>query len=312
MNEMDVLARHGHVEPVDDTVLAAAVEAVLTAPPDRHRDRPGPRRHARRAVASAAAATAVVAAVTASTSGHARGPRLAPTGRGGASLVAFVTSRSIRALGAVTGYVEKAAQQDPGGASESWRTRNRFLDELPGRSAELITSHPDGSTTVLNIDYQHHTWYQDTTPPPATGSPAPTPANRTPLDYSSGQPSATAIADWFHQTGIKLQGTATIDGTPTFELSVPAIDPNGDPIAGETVTAWVDRSTYLPVRIARHTPSATGTDNGARVTVPAATAITDFSWEPATTENVTVFELTPPAGYQQIPDPALHPIPTGQ
>jgi hypothetical protein len=103
-------------------------------------------------------------------------------------------------------------------------------------------------------------------------------------------------------------GTATVDRTSTYELRIPALDPLGKPVTGKGITAWVDTRTYLPVRIALGIPGGQGPNNGVKGAVPWSE---DFRWEPATPQALAVFDLTPPAPFHQIANPALQANPSG-
>lgn len=321
MNELELLSRYRHSEPVDEAVIASAVDAVLRAP-DRHtgaarrRTRTRIRRAALASGSLVATAAAVIAGVSlnASPNHHHGAAAPTPSGLQGASLAAYVTHQTAAALDAATGYVQHTIQNDPRGTTLSWRGPNAFLDENPGRIASVITWAADGSSTVVYVDYQHRTWYRDTMPPPPTSlSSPPAPVQSSPFDpVNNGEPTAASIAAWFRQPGAELIGTATIDGVSTYQLQMPSpLDPNGKPMPSIKVTAWVDASTYMPVRTVTQRPAAEGTDNGTRVTIPAATITDDFTWQPATPAALAVFDLTPPAGFEHVPDPALQPIPAG-
>ena len=321
MNELELLSRYRHSEPVDEAVIASAVDALLAAP-DRHtrtvQRRTGARirRAAWASVSLVAAAGAAVAGVAldASPTNHHAATAPPPSGLHGASLAAYVTDQTVAALDAATGYVQHTIQHDPRGTTLSWRGPNAVLDENPGRVASLITWAADGSSTILYVDYQHRTWYRDTMPtPPTSLSSPPAPVKSSPFDpVNNGEPTAASIAAWFHQPGTKLLGTTTIDGVSTYQLQMPPpLDPNGKPMPSIKVTAWVDATTYMPVRIVTQRPAAEGTDNGTRVAIPATTITDDFNWQPATPAALAVFDLTPPAGFERAPDPALQPIPAG-
>lgn len=316
MNELELLSRYGGAEPIDPARLDATIDAILSAPD--HHDMPARvmfvrRRRPRRAVlvgASAAAAAAIAfATITTTGSSPVRPAQNTPSGP---ELVAFVTHHSVTALDAAGGYVLRTVQQDPRGTSTSWRGPNQTLYKGANGDLDLQTWAPDGSSTVLNVDYQHHSWYESTFPAPThTGTP-PTPANSSPLGSNGTEPSPATIAAWFKNPGIKIVGTSVIGSTDTYQLQIPALDPNGEPVAGETITAWVDTATYLPVRMTRSMPAAQGADNGVRVTIPASTVTDDFSWQPATPQALSVFEITPPASFRHVTDPAQQPVPPGQ
>lgn len=320
MNELELLSRYREVEPIDPTLVDATIQAILDVP-DRNGTSLGhsfaPRRRPlRRMVLAGASVAAAVTAVAigglAGSASHHPAPKVA--GMHGAELATYVVHHSLAALETASGYLEQVVDRDPRGIVTTWRGPHQFLVEVPGKNAMLETWAPDGSSTVLSIDYQHQTWYRSSfpAPPPPIGSPPPTLLNVSPVDaFNGAEPSASTIAAWFRQPGTQLVGTATINGTLAYELRIPALDANGKPVSGEIITAWVAANTYLPVRMVREMPAGQGVDNGARVTIPAFKATEDFTWEPANTQAIAVFDLKPPAGFQQITDPALQPVSPG-
>ncbi len=325
MNELELLSRYRKVEPIDPALLDATVEAIVHSPDGtasaRHRAS-GPRRGraSRLVLASASvAATVATAAVILTGAGGSTSPRPAPTlaPAQGAVLTGYVIERSLTALETASGYVERVVRHDGSGIAASWIGPNQLLDEVPGQSATLWTWAATGVDTVLSIDYQHHTWSKSTipAPPPAsrqiTRPPSPLAEVTPPKALNGPEPSATSIAALFRQPGTEVTGTAIIDGTRTYQLQIPALDPNGKPVTGKSITAWVDTSTYLPVRIAQDMPAGLGPNSSAKGTSPAFTPTEDFTWEPATRQTLAVFDLKPPATFQQIADPALQPIPPG-
>lgn len=323
MNELELLSRYRQVEPVDPTLIDATIEAVLDLPDGNGDDRPllpgGGRRPWRRVVlagVSVAAAAAVTAVAASGLTGSApRRPAPEVPGMRGTELAVYVVHRSLAALETASGYVEQVVDHDPRGTVTTWRGPNQFLAENPGKIASLETWASDGSSTVLSVDYQHHTWYKAhfSPPPPPIGSPPPTLLNVSPVDaFNGAEPSAATIVGWFRQPGTQLIGTATIDGTPVYQMRIPAPDVNGNPVSGESITAWVDVTTYLPVRVVREMPAGQGMDHGVRVTIPAFTATEDFTWQPASPQSLAVFDLVPPAGFRQVVDPALQPISPGR
>jgi hypothetical protein len=92
---------------------------------------------------------------------------------------------------------------------------------------------------VLTIDYQHHTWSRSAVsapapPPGPIGTPPPPGAYLFPAKALTGpEPTATSIVALFRQAGIEMTGTATIDRTSTYELRIPALDPQGQPVTGQ-------------------------------------------------------------------------------
>jgi hypothetical protein len=304
VNELELLSRYRKVEPVDPALIDATVQAIAQAPDGSAAGREsssGPRRRVARLILVSSSVAAAVAATVAlvTGAGGSFSPRPAPqvAQGGGAVLTAYVVQHSLAALDSSSGYVERVVQRDSSGTRIFWRGPTQLLDKGPGQTATLWTW-AAGVDTVLNIDYEHHTWSKSVisapSPPPGPiGAPPPPDAYVFPAKALSGpEPSATSIVAMFRQAGIEVIGTAAIDGTPTYELRIPALDPNGKPITGKGITAWVDARTYLPVRLALGMPGG----------VPWSE---DFIWESATPEALAVFDLTPPVPFHQIANPAL-------
>jgi hypothetical protein len=323
MNELELLSRYGTVEPIDPALIDATVQAIVDSPERtpsaRHRSSsPRRRRAARLILAAVSAAAAAAVAVTLSGAGgppSPRPPRPAPQAAQsyGNVLTAYVVQHSLAALETASGYVERVVRQDGSGIRISWIGPNQLLDQVPDQTTTLWTWAATGADTVLRIDYQQHTWSRSVFPAPPpprpqTGRP-PSPAAvvSPPKALTGPEPSAASIAALFRQPGTQLVGTATVDGTFTYELWIPALDSNGKAITGKAVTAWVDAQTYLPVRIMPDLPPGQGPNTGFTAGTPAE----DFTWQPATPQALAVFDLEPPAGFHQITDPALQPVPPG-
>jgi hypothetical protein len=317
MNDLELLSRYGGVEPIDSQLIDTTIEAILDAPElraDAQRSLgPRPRSLTRLVVASASAAAVAAAALLATGTG---GSSSRNTARQVAPsqtevLTAQVVYRSLAALETASGYVERVVHRDSSGSLTSWRGPTQLLDEVPGQRATLWTW-AAGVDTVLSVDYQHHTWSKSTfsAPTPLSGpigTPPPPGAYLFPLKALNGpEPGATTISALFHQPGAEVIGTATIDGISTYALRIPALDANGKPVIGKGITAWVNTSTYLPVRIAL---GMTAGPDPKSTALPAGTE--DFIWEPATPQNLAVFNLEPPAGFHQTTNPALQPVPSG-
>jgi hypothetical protein len=314
VNELELLSRYRKVEPVDPALIDATVQAIAQAPDGSAAGREsssGPRRRVARLILVSSSVAAAVAATVAlvTGAGGSFSPRPAPqvAQGGGAVLTAYVVQHSLAALDSSSGYVERVVQRDSSGTRIFWRGPTQLLDKGPGQTATLWTW-AAGVDTVLNIDYEHHTWSKSVisapSPPPGPiGAPPPPGAYVFPAKALSGpEPSATSIVAMFRQAGIEVIGTAAIDGTPTYELRIPALDPNGKPITGKGITAWVDARTYLPVRLALGMPGGQGPSVGVKGAVPWSE---DFIWESATPEALAVFDLTPPVPFHQIANPAL-------
>jgi hypothetical protein len=310
MNELELLSRYGEVDPMDSGLIDAAVDAIVRAPDRtasaRHRSSAPRRRRVPRLVLVGASVAAAVAGAAVAVSGVGEPtPRPAPGAQSpGNMLTSFVVDHSLAALQTASGYVERVVQHEPTGIHMSWRGPTQLLDESPGQSATLWTW-AAGVDTVLNVDYQHHTWstsvFQAPQPPPGPigGPPPPGAYVFSEKAVSGPEPGATSIAALFRQPGLRLIGTDSIEGTPTYELQIPALGRNGEPIIGKGLIAWVNTRTYLPARIAGDTPP----------TVAAWTQ--DFTWEPATPQVLGVFDLKPPASFHQVANPALRPVPPG-
>jgi hypothetical protein len=314
MNELELLSRCREIEPVDAALIDAAIEAIFDCPDHPARVGPrssGPRRRRSRLALVGASVAAAVAAAGITISGVGGSPSPHPTSPVSPppedTLTAAVVQRSLAALATTNGYVEHVVQHDPGSLMLSWRGPNQLLDEFPGQSTTLWTWTPPGVDTVLSIDYQHHTWskteFPAPAPPPApsAGPPAPGAYLFSAKAVNGPEPSATSIATLFHQPGVEVIGSSTIDGTPTYQLMIPSRKANGEVDGGKSLTAWVDARTYLPVRIAMGLPVGRGPGSDAHAAAP---AWQDFSWEPATPQALAVFDVKPPTGFHQAAAPA--------
>jgi hypothetical protein len=314
MNELELLSRYGKVQPIDPRLIDETIRAIPVSPEvpggrSDGRDRPRRRRVSRLLlVGSSVAASVATAAVLVGTRGGSSPSHPAPEIAQSAPdvLTAAVLERSLAALETARGYVEHVVQQDSSGIRISWRGPNQLLDEVPGQSATLSTW-AAGSETVLNIDYLRRTWSKSTIPAPQStpqqsgGSPPLGAYLFSSKSVNGPEPTAASIAALFRLSGVDVTGKAPVDGVSTYELQIPARDPDGKLVNGKAIIAWVDASTYLPVRIGRGLPAGRGPNNGAAITTPAWTE--DFTWEPATPQALTVFDLEPPALFQQISGP---------
>jgi hypothetical protein len=321
VNELELLSRYRQVEQVDPALIEATIQAIAQTP-DRigsarhHSPGPGRRRMARLMLVSAslaAAVAAIVALVTGAGGSPSPGPA-PPVAQGSrAVLTAYVVQHSLAALETTGGYVERVVQRDSSGTRTWWRGPTQLLDQGPGQTATLWTW-AAGVDTVLNIDYQHHTWSKSAIPAPSPapgpmGGPPPPGAYLFPAKALSGpEPGASSIVTVFRQAGIEVIGTASVDGISTYQLSIPALDPKGKIITGKGITAWVDVRSYLPVRMTVGMPGVQGPNDVVKETIP---WTEDFTWQPATPLVLAVFDLTPPALFRQIANPALQPVPPG-
>jgi hypothetical protein len=309
MDELELLSRYAGVEPVDPALIDATVETIVHSPDSlasaRHHSSPPRRRRVSRLVLVSASVAAAVAAAAVAVNGVGGSSlaRPAPVAQSSANvLTSYVVEHSLAALATTSGYVERVVQRDSSGIHMSWRGPTQLLDEFPAQSATLWTW-AAGVDTVLRIDYQHHTWSRSAFPAPQpppgpSGGPPPPGAYVFSEKAVNGpEPGVTSIAALFRQPGLEVIGTATIDGAPTYKLRIPAIGSNGKPVMGKGLTAWVNTRTYLPERIAADSPSG----------LPAWTQ--DFTWEPGTARALAVFDITPPAHFRQVNDPALTPVP---
>jgi hypothetical protein len=265
-------------------------------------------------IASVAAAVATTVATVIGAGGSSSpGPAPQIAKGHGTVLTAYVVDHSLAALETSSGYLERVVQRDPSGSRTWWRGPTQLLDQSPDQTATLWTW-AAGIDTVLTIDYQHHTWSKSAIPAPSPppgpiGGPPPPGEFLFPAKALSGpEPNATSIVALFRQAGTEVIGTAIVDRTSSYELRIPALDRNGNPVTGKGITAWVDTRSYLPIRIALGMPGTGGPNDGVKDAVP---WTEDFTWQPATPQALSVFDLTPPALFHQVANPALQPIPPG-
>src|SRR5207248_1251977 len=158
--------------------------------------------------------------------------------------------------------------RDPAGSR--WRADDIGPDGKPRRTM-LVTGPDDGTRTVLTVDYAGRAWWTYRLDQPDV------PSDVSWIAMSDGPDD---IRDTLRRLSLHVVGTERLDGQETIHLGGPK--PTGRGIA---IDIWVDAATYLPVRIAIVSPDLSVT--------------TRYTWLPRTPENLTAFDLKPPAGFTQ-------------
>lgn len=183
-----------------------------------------------------------------------------------------------------------STQDESGGLITRQQTRDRqYTASGQLTSDEELTSTPTTTTHVI-VDYQTRTWSQITATLPAeSASPsvsAPSCASGVPYAWSPDPKQEAAMLRTAVSCGI-LTATAggIIDGVSTIKLSQ-------RPGPRTTITAWIDTTTYLPVRIVQV---------WADTTLSSADTQMDMRWLPPTPANQANLSLHIPAGFTQKP-----------
>jgi hypothetical protein len=220
------------------------------------------------AVTATAAAVAVIAVVAASlAAGSARGR----TGR--ANLDAVIISRAERALDAGSGDVVQASSSSPFNGTTirvtSWsdsagsRTQLAVAGQPPQAAGYVLHR---GSVTFVTVDYRSRTWQQMSLPDAKLASRA-VPAAVAPIQIifarelqsvtgrcaAAGQSRPSLITfSWAayirHMLGcgvLKVAGHGTVDGRAATKLIAVGLVQ-----VPYSAVLWVDRSSYLPLRLA--------------------------------------------------------------
>lgn len=145
-------------------------------------------------------------------------------------------------------------------------------------------------TTTTSVDYQHKTWSRLSTPParPLSGLPgcdAARGADGSFLGLSDGDAAAT-LRTALRCGQFTLAGTSRVDGIEALELK-----PVPSAAGFDSVTIWVDPSSYLPVR------------SVATLTRLRGTVRVDYQWLKPTKANVAELDVMIPAGFTKVPAP---------
>ncbi len=100
-----------------------------------------------------------------------------------------------------------------------------------------------------------------------------------------------SLRNWIASGRWTQTGTTTFDGQPVIQLS------QTDSPGGTSLVAWVSEATHLPVHeVFTYTVGhSTGEVHG--------TVLSDLSYLPATTANLTKLQVTIPAGFTKTATP---------
>jgi hypothetical protein len=191
--------------------------------------------------------------------------------------VAYVSTQTQAALGAADDYVVKVHDAYKGGWIDSWK------DEQTGRSrvdiyrgngspdSSLVTIVADGKQRGTQISHLERTYFEFVdSAESATGT-----------VFVPNDPAS--IRDWLARGSLEIVGQEKMDGNDTVHLRLKA------GTAAYTADLWVDSTSFLPYK--------TVADKSGKVTDRA--EVSTFEWLPRTDENLSHFDLTPPAGYEK-------------
>jgi hypothetical protein len=154
---------------------------------------------------------------------------------------------------------------------------------------------PHPNPTVTGVDYTDHTWWSYNGPTLVLPAPACLSLRGSPfytLGFGTGldQPGAAGnqlITLRQARGQARIVGTGEIvDGQPTIEL---ALGPQ--PSTQESITIWVNQSTYQPLRIVLNRKDGSRTQ-------------TECEFLPPTTANLAKLELTVPPDFRQVAPPS--------
>jgi len=206
-----------------------------------------------------------------------------------------VSPAAAQSLAADAGLIRHDVDHSSNGSrAESWddplaqRTRQISFDQA-GRIVNESATRLNGRTQISTwVDYAGRNWILDRASLPASAAHDQDGAAAVAADYRRGV--ATGVA--------KVMGNATVDGRATLHLrqitKVPAT-PSGGPTTGMPaqrfqIDAWVDPTTYLPVRL-RTENAGTWTE-------------TKETWLPRTRSNLAELTVVIPAGFRKLHEQA--------
>lgn len=297
--------------------LHSEVEDVHAAPDlvGRVRRRQVRRTRAIGAAIAAPVAIAAVAAILATTGGQgapagghqAGGTRSASGDTVRLQNVGFVKEQTSKALGQASKYVIFSKSTYDGGYYDTWtdpatgRYRNDTYTTIVYRpssdkkgSVRATAPDPDGiaygpmhrqqshavsgpmdSRRVVSVDYEREHWTVDRDA---------VPVHRDIPVITDPESIRKAIKDGT----VELLGEEKVNGVKALHLRI------FGPKRSYRIDMWVDSGTYLPVR---EIAGKAGKDG----VFPASAAVTSmYSWLPRTKENLSLLELTPPAGFTRV------------
>ncbi|WP_444949841.1 hypothetical protein [Micromonospora ureilytica] len=189
--------------------------------------------------------------------------------------VAYVSTQTRAALDDADKYVMKVHDVYKGGSYDTWTDKQtgRYridmyqVDGSPNSS--LMTTVADGKLRSIQVDHLDRTYFEDIgSPEDATG-----------IVFVPNDPAS--IRAWLDKGDLEIVGQEQVGGHDTVHLRLKAAT------ATYTVELWVDAASFLPYKAVA--------DKSGRVTDDA--EVSTFEWLPRTDENLSHFDLTPPAGY---------------
>ncbi|MEU7750939.1 hypothetical protein AB0B57_27540 [Micromonospora sp. NPDC049101] len=189
--------------------------------------------------------------------------------------VVYVSAQTQAALGDADDYVVKVRDAYPGGRIDYWtdkQTGSSRVDMYRGDGSpdsSLVTVIADGKQRGTQISHLERTYFEFVgSAKDATGT-----------VFVPNDPAT--IRDWLAKGSLEIVGQEKVDGHDTVHLR---LKPG---TATYTAELWVDETSFLPYK--------TVADKSGKVTGKA--EVSTFEWLPRTAENLSHFDLTPPAGY---------------
>jgi hypothetical protein len=251
----------------------------------------------RRRIPGAVAMTAVAAAAGTAVALIPSGPaRPAPVAT---RTTAYVLSHLAQALDAMPADTVVATQQtavragDPmdmwadGGNQSRLETLTPAGQPVIDNGISFTGSGAQVTRTITNVNYQNRTWWRAVDHPAGANSAPATvwTCGNAETDTINGNPHAMAAQlHTLESCGdLKIIGSGPDGGVPAVELS-------GDFTGGDTVTYWVNATTYLPFRF-------TSTFRSGHVFQE------NLQWLPPTAANLATLNVPVPAGFTQVPPP---------
>jgi hypothetical protein len=182
---------------------------------------------------------------------------------------------------------------DPQSGAAYQRSVDASADGTDLQINALVTTPTDGGlhTTVASLDPSAHTYFTSAS---AVAQLVNSSTSGTQLGIrSTEQQIEQALADG----QVTQEGTATIDGQSTIQLSVPAASQSaiGQP-ADTTITLYVNTQTDQPVREVDVSPSNADDPS-------AGNATTTLDWLPTTAASIALTKVQIPANYAQVSGP---------
>jgi hypothetical protein len=213
---------------------------------------------------------------------------------------AYVTAHTAAALDSLSGFIERTTTVLPGGVTDvelTDRATGWFRFDSSAKDGSPLNTiggsgAPADHPTVTVVDHPDRAWwtYQMQLPTDApSGAKAAMSTQIATGPFEDPLDIRTAITSG----QLQVLGTESMDGHQALHLRVTSA-PKPLPY---TVDLWVDRESYLPVRLL--------TDKtGSPVTL-------DYTWLARTPQNLASLAVTPPAGFTHLDKPIGRPSTDG-